>query len=307
MAQLVLPQMAGPAFLGWFALWVSLVWTLCFARLRSLDDSRDVGPPVPPPEPDPFELAWLRGGEAEVARAGLVSLLRKGQVILRPAKGGDPAWITSAGAPPAPGASPSFSLSPIEEALLAAVGDGAPPEQVLAGDAPAGILAGPCAEYRRRAEREALLSSEEMVSSGFATVLLAGGLVAGPGLARFLGGMAAGHSVLMLVAEIGIGLGALALLWKHMSRLSRRGRDYLAAVRSGYEAKRQRARTLPAEDPAWETLVALFGPNVLAEGAHAAALPALSFGAGPTATGGWGGGSGGCGGAGCGGCGGCGG
>jgi uncharacterized protein (TIGR04222 family) len=70
----------GPAFL---VLYVSLILILILSAsvLRSNADRTDLlNVPAIPHEPDPFEIAFFRGGENEAARAVVFSLLHKGYV-----------------------------------------------------------------------------------------------------------------------------------------------------------------------------------------------------------------------------------
>jgi uncharacterized protein (TIGR04222 family) len=75
-----LATMDGPAFL---VLYVSVIIlsavALGVARANS-DRSDNLNIPAIPPDPDPYEIAFLRGGANEVARAIIFSLIQKGFV-----------------------------------------------------------------------------------------------------------------------------------------------------------------------------------------------------------------------------------
>jgi uncharacterized protein (TIGR04222 family) len=76
-----LANMPGPAFLGLFgALLVGAVVILRImaARIEEGEDSR----PLPiPSDIDPYQIAFLRGGDAEVIRTALVDLVEQGRIV----------------------------------------------------------------------------------------------------------------------------------------------------------------------------------------------------------------------------------
>src|SRR5687767_8316518 len=75
-----LATMEGPPFL---VLYLSVIilsaFALSVARANS-DRSDDLNIPAIPPDPDPYEIAFLRCGANEVARAIILSLIQKGIV-----------------------------------------------------------------------------------------------------------------------------------------------------------------------------------------------------------------------------------
>ena len=75
-----LATMDGPAFLVLYVSVIILsVVALGAARVNS-DRSDQLSIPAIPPDPDPYEIAFLRGGANEVGRAVIFSLIQKGQV-----------------------------------------------------------------------------------------------------------------------------------------------------------------------------------------------------------------------------------
>jgi uncharacterized protein (TIGR04222 family) len=50
----------------------------CRTSVRAVDRTGDLDPPEIPAKLDPYEVAYLRGGEREVARVALVSLIDRG-------------------------------------------------------------------------------------------------------------------------------------------------------------------------------------------------------------------------------------
>ncbi|MFN9437252.1 MAG: TIGR04222 domain-containing membrane protein, partial [Planctomycetota bacterium] len=76
-----LANMPGPAFLGLFGALLAgavVILRVMAARIEEGDDSR----PLPiPPDIDPYQIAFLRGGDTEVIRTALVDLVEQGRII----------------------------------------------------------------------------------------------------------------------------------------------------------------------------------------------------------------------------------
>ena len=70
-----LTQVSGPEFLGLFAIFIVAVALVCWYRSRSRDKSMEL--PVLPTHTkvDPYEIAYLRAGENELARVLIVGLM----------------------------------------------------------------------------------------------------------------------------------------------------------------------------------------------------------------------------------------
>lgn len=80
----LLATMEGPVFLVLYAL-VILSSTTAVAIARSTADKTDkLRIPAIPPDPDPYEIAFLRGGSNEAARSVIFSLFRRGLIKIEP-------------------------------------------------------------------------------------------------------------------------------------------------------------------------------------------------------------------------------
>ncbi len=75
-----LATMEGPAFLVLFILFIVLSTVVVAAVRQSSDKTEHLSLPAIPPEPDPYEIAYLRGGANETARAAIFSLAQKGAI-----------------------------------------------------------------------------------------------------------------------------------------------------------------------------------------------------------------------------------
>jgi uncharacterized protein (TIGR04222 family) len=81
-------NMPGPQFLLLYAGVIGFVLVLCWARLHLSDSAATLPAPLVPNQPDPYAIAYLRGGATEVARLLVFALLEGGllQVIEEPKK-----------------------------------------------------------------------------------------------------------------------------------------------------------------------------------------------------------------------------
>ena len=113
-----LANMPGPTFLGFFALVILVVLGASFVIIRS-NPSRERGDPLVPVLPNAYEMAYMRGGEAELGKLALIELARKGYVRERgvvSAPGGK-ATLRQADQPP-----PAHDLSAPQRTIFELVG-----------------------------------------------------------------------------------------------------------------------------------------------------------------------------------------
>src|ERR687895_307775 len=91
-----LADMYGPLFLLVYAAAIALTAVACRVLTRRLDWTANMAPPPIPSDPDPHEIAYLRGGENEVTRSVVFALVQKGLLQVR--QQGDDFIIERAGA-----------------------------------------------------------------------------------------------------------------------------------------------------------------------------------------------------------------
>ena len=78
-------SMPGPTFLGFYAAVIAVTLLGCWIAIRSSPD--DGPPPLVPAHPDPYEAAYLRGGEPEVGRLAVIDLTDSGYLHESKVKG----------------------------------------------------------------------------------------------------------------------------------------------------------------------------------------------------------------------------
>ena len=266
-----LAMMDGPAFL---VLYVSVIVlsavTLGVARVNS-DRSDQLSIPAIPADPDPYEIAFLRGGANEVARAVIFSLIQKGLVeIVSDAK--------TSRLKAVPHGTPSRELPVIEQTALdwlgvsREAGEAFQKKHGLVDQVEPFIYV-----YRDALEKKQVLtsleSSRRLRKFGIAAALF---IVAIGGF-KFLASIAYGNfnvAFTIIAGFIGvIAIGAVSTL----PRMTKLGKRYLERLRLAFDDLKYRSQTpyirtsetkvLPQPtfagvDPLLLS-VGLFGPSIL--------------------------------------------
>ena len=68
----------GPYFLVFYAIAIGVVVVVCYKSVRDVDKTGDMDLPTVSAKIDPYEIAYLRGAENEVARVAIASLIQRG-------------------------------------------------------------------------------------------------------------------------------------------------------------------------------------------------------------------------------------
>ena len=317
----------GPQFLSLYAGVIAVTLVISRRALRRRDWTGAAPAPPVPPAPDPYEIAYLRGGESELLRTVIFNLVQKGH--LRVSRWGKESRIERADA-----AVDRHALPPLERRVYNWFVGPHRPHEIFQHNGLAREVQAFCATYEQRLKQEHLLMPEEVRQAAARFWLAGAALIVGLGGYKLFIALSRGrHNVAFLIV---IAIVSLIILTKlcRTPRLSARGRDYLARLQMAFERLKSRpvaAHTAAEENataaaPAFASadptllVVGLYGVGALAgtpyhdyhetfRHSSASSSPggcASSSGSGCGSSGGDGGGScggGGCGGGGCGGCG----
>ena len=306
--------MDGPAFLSFYAIVIAITMGFCADKINRSRQGQEI--PLTPLHPDPYEIAYLRGGANEVFRLALFSLFQRG-------------WLEISGKGAAQQIGPSAvrpilsSLSALEQTVYA---EFAAPKKAgsLFHSAGAERVEGYCQGYALRMRADGLLETEETGAArrqagkiGFITI-------AGLGGYKLFAALQYGHSNVGFLIVMGIvALFCLAVICSRR-RLSQSGQAYLQNLQTAFARLKTAPMTEQADADAEEIrllTMGVFGVGALTGTPHApfgqmfqraAASSSASCGGGVGCGGSSGGDSGGghscgghsCGGHGCGGCGG---
>ena len=282
-------NMYGPHFLLFYGAVCILTILAGWIMRRTLDWTRRMPAPMIPATPDPYEIAYLRGGESEVTRTVIFGLMQRG--YLRASALGAGQMMEQAPEHP-----DRRALAGIERRAFDWFA--APrevkdifnaPKAAPQGRAEAGALADAvkafCAPYRQRLQSEHLLTPPSVIAS-LRLLQLAGALVIfGLGAYKLFVALARGRTNIGFLIIIGIVALVIFLAVARAERLSARGREYIKRLQLAFERLRPRGATqMPGTtqtlgltqplgaangfDPTLLLLVSVFGVGALAGTPH---------------------------------------
>ncbi|MEZ5392708.1 MAG: TIGR04222 domain-containing membrane protein [Bryobacterales bacterium] len=146
-------NMPGPQFLGLYASLIAVALAGAYFAMRASPQG-DGLQPVVPSSPDPYEMAYLRGGEMEVSKLALIELARGGYIQERVGtalRGGKVLLGQSEGA------SPSRLSAPLRQIFDLVGGDGKSPGELMRESGFRGAVGQIVARFEPRVQREGLL------------------------------------------------------------------------------------------------------------------------------------------------------
>ncbi|MBC7931057.1 MAG: TIGR04222 domain-containing membrane protein, partial [Rubrivivax sp.] len=148
-------EMRGPGFLLFYAFVIGLTLLACWLARRALDWTGGMPTPTIPHNPDPHEIAYLRGGENEVTRSVIFALVQKGH--LQVSQQGNDHFVGQAAEQ-----TERRSLSTIERRTLDWFTLPQKTSEVFRNGALASQLKPFCSAYEQRLKSEQLLTTDEM-------------------------------------------------------------------------------------------------------------------------------------------------
>src|SRR5262249_9056786 len=158
----VVADLYGPYFLAFYAMAIVGVIVACFKSVRSVDQTRDLDPPEIPSKLNPYEVAYLRGGENEVTRVAIASLIRRG--VLRITEG--KRWLSTIKVIDRSHRPVAGELDPIEACVMKWTKFPAQPEVFFGPRGVSSMVAAACAGYEAKLAESDLLAPPEMKAAG---------------------------------------------------------------------------------------------------------------------------------------------
>jgi uncharacterized protein (TIGR04222 family) len=283
-------ELRGPEFLTlYLALSFFVILAVWFHRRRA-----ESGPAPKLELHDPYLIAYLRGGENEALRLGVVTLVDRGLLKVRDTELVRAEFATEADA-----------RNPLELELL---------KKFRTNEAAASVfkdagLKSACNPYKLKLQQAGLLPDSDVQSDRWQRFGLAALVLGGLALGKIVIGVSRDRPVVLLVILAAVSLVALAVA--SFPRLTARGRAMMADIKTMYAGLRDRGTQLRRGNATPEMMmcVAIFGIAALTPTEYAFArtlfpqASSSSCGSSCGASGSSCGSGGGCGGGGCGGCG----
>jgi uncharacterized protein (TIGR04222 family) len=257
-------SMDGTAFLVLFIVFIVLTLAVLAVAKSTIDSTDKMPIPAIPPQVDPFEIAYLRGGANELARSVVFSLVQKGFVqVVNAQKDSRLRRIDNAADPRA--------LSEIEQSALGWLGNEREAKDVF--DTSSGLIAtmeSRSARYELELSRRQFLMPDEwkgrMKKYGLAAALA----IAGFGGFKMAAAMMTGRFNILFALFLTVVGFVIARGIGKMPRITKVGKQYLERLQSAFEGlKYQTPQSLTAQagsagiDPLLLS-VGVFGTGILA-------------------------------------------
>ena len=305
-------------FLAFYLALILTAMIFCWWNSKRADWTAGLALPSVSAHLDPYEIAYLRGGENEVTRVAIVSLTERGFLEVKRASlflsgtltllsvgGSDQQCIAQVDEGPNP-----QELSSLERVVFEWFATAKDASKVFEGDELPMLVDSRCLHYQEKLQAAHLLTPDEVRERITKMALLAGGVIGAFGVSRLAVGIMRCRPVGFLIVMI-IVAGAVLAGIGSASRLSALGNRYLGRMLKDLKPQKDELKWRAQGNKAWDLqsapdlplLVGAFGIAVLADTPYSI-LQEVFKKSSKSSAGGCGAG---CGGDGCGGCGGCGG
>jgi uncharacterized protein (TIGR04222 family) len=220
----IISDMPGPTFLAFYG---SVIVIICVAVWLTLRSGVKVEPktvPQVPVDPNPYEIAYLRGGSNEVLRLMILDLIDRDYIKIE----GDKIVASPTRQDP----------RLLEEPLKACyfeVSSGMKAGDIFRSKLP-GLIKAYFGAVESHLVNEEMIASEKALNRRWQWGLPAGLLIASLGAYKLLAAIAKGHwNIQFLILMAIIGLIVLVVICKHsVPRLTQRGRDFLENLQTAF-------------------------------------------------------------------------
>lgn len=256
-------SMPGPDFLLFYGIYIVIVLVWCKTRLNRLNDDASPLPPIPA-KPDPYEIAYLRGGAREVLWVALFNLQQQGYLRLS----SDLTRLNSL--EPTESVPTESLLPPVERIVYAEFAQSAASPHIYR--AAAGRIETLCYEYRNRLMGQGLIASPEQLARKFAVGVKAFFAIAALGGYKLAAALSTGHSNVEFLIIMGAISSLIVVGMCASAPLNHRGKAYLERLNLAYGGLRGQAPSLitpGATNDDGLLMIGLFGMDVLADTAYA--------------------------------------
>lgn len=257
-------NMPGPQFLLFYAGVIAVTLIACWLAVRRPDATATLPVPLVPSLPDPYELAYLRGGENEVVRLAILDLMSRGYLQATDEK--------EQRIQRAPNHPHSRHLLDIERIVFDCFPKPRRIPEVFEDPrllSKVGLrltrrLKHYCSTFEQRLASEQLLMPAEAQQAASNIRRVAVGVIIGLGGYKLLVALLTGHfNVFFLIL---MAIFAILLLGDlcRPARLSSRGRAFVRHLQLAFEQLKDQRAQLAIGDPSLLLLVSLFGFGALA-------------------------------------------
>lgn len=264
-------DMYGPTFLIFYIFFIIGVIILCRIASYFADTSLSNNPKPLPLKPDPYEIAYLRGGEAEVLRVIVFNLTERGYLLKTQDIPANATTVTSSIYPYVikinPEAPDIRHLIPLEEYIFKLFAKSTLATDIFRKDYMPTQLEKYCQPYKEQAEREQLLITpgvkqtiDYICYAGLFAILAMGGY-------KLIVAISKGKSNFLFLLVLAVFGCLIQLALSGAPRISRRGQEYIDQMIMAYTSYKDRISTSQqalADPLLLSTVVGVFGVGILA-------------------------------------------
>ena len=251
-------NMHGPEFLAFYGIVSLAVIVIGWLMINSADRTRGADVPELPDKPDPYAIAYLRGGAREVIRLAVFNLIRRGYFttdFASSSRATDERRIQQS-----PSAPSLKELTRIERAVHDFAGGESRPKKFF-DDQLVSVIELLSAETKQNLLEQRLLRSGRARTMAIGVMFLGTSAILGLGGYKLVVALSRGKYNVGLLITIGIAAAVLHAVVTRPRRISNLGRRYLKRLQSAFKnTKSKLARAVI--DPADATpaiAVGLFG------------------------------------------------
>ena len=228
-------SMDGISFLVLFIVFIVITLAVLAVAKSNIDKTDRMPIPAIPPEIDPFEIAFLRGGENELARSVVFSLVQKGLVeIVNSEKSGIIRRVDNKG--------DAARLSAIEEVALGWIGTNRETKEVFGSGGLSERLQRHNAKYEIDLASRQFLMPPEWQSKARKFGIAAALLIAGLGGYKIFAAVLGGRWNIGFTIVIGLIAVVAAISIGRLPRMTKLGKQYIERLQAAFEDLKLRSQ-----------------------------------------------------------------
>lgn len=242
-------NMQGPYFLMFYGVVIGVTLIVCRFGLKP-DETGKLAIPLVPENPDPYEIAYLRGGKVEVIKVVITNLIQKG--FLKLSKDG----IEPTGNSDIDLNQMDLKLSAIEQDVLAGFTDSKNAREIVKFSG-SSIFDQYYQEYQQNLKSEKLFYPDELQANillfkrlGTLIIWLLGGY-------KLIVSLSQGHINVGFLLILGFVATTVLWNWCQIPRISHLGWKYLSRLQQTFEQLKQEIST-PSEETGSNLLKGIF-------------------------------------------------
>lgn len=239
-------DMYGPHFLLLYAFVIVATFVACRWKLRALDSTTTLTPPPLEANPDPYEIAYLRGGENEVARVAIFDLIQRGYLEVVEKK----IWWrwTEQRLARASDHPDLRHLSPIQQRIFRFFSSSRMAADIFQSGSFSIALKVLCEDHERKLQDRQMLCPPEVTEAAGKVGMTGALIILGLGLYKLIMALSKGRHNVVILIFMGIISVIFLVFVCRPPRLSRLGRDYLKRLQGVFERLKPTATTTVVND-----------------------------------------------------------